>query len=399
LYFIEKQSFMQILGFTDSELHQTGAFHTAAEIRQQPEVWSIIHRLILEKHDEIFHFMEEAVKKADRLILTGAGTSAFIGISLEADFHRQWGIHARAVPTTDLVTHPGHYFHSGETVFLVSFARSGNSPESCAAVKLAGQRAGGIFHLVITCNPGGKLASGCKVPGQYTLVLPAETNDKGLAMTSSYTGMLLAGLLVSRIRVIDEEAGKARQLRAYGTRILDNYVPALKEVVSLDFKRAIFLGSGPLLGTATESHLKLQELTDGKVVCKVDSYLGFRHGPKAVTDPSTLLVYLFSNVPYVLRYERDLVDSMGKGHGAMYSMGIMESPFVEREIGDGLDLKIRLSDQEIGLDEEYLAICNVIPAQLLGLFKSLHLGLRPDNPSVSGAISRVVEGVQIYPYD
>jgi len=145
--------------------------------------------------------------------------------------------------------------------------------------------------------------------------------------------------------------------------------------------------------------LKLQELTDGKVVCKVDSYLGFRHGPKAVTDPSTLLVYLFSNVPYVLRYERDLVDSMGKGHGAMYSMGIMESPFVEREIGGGLDLKIRLSDQEIGLDEEYLAICSVIPAQLVGLFKSLHLGLRPDNPSVNGAISRVVEGVQIYPYD
>ena len=36
--------------------------------------------------------------------------------------------------------------------------------------------------------------------------------------------------------------------------------------------------------------------------------------------------------------------------------------------------------------------------QIMGYYKSLQLGLNPDNPSISGAISRVVQGVKIYEY-
>jgi tagatose-6-phosphate ketose/aldose isomerase len=50
------------------------------------------------------------------------------------------------------------------------------------------------------------------------------------------------------------------------------------------------------------------------------------------------------------------------------------------------------------LPEEYLAIISVLPAQMLGFFKSLNLGLKPDTPSASGTITRVVEGVEIYPF-
>src|SRR5690606_12162169 len=108
----------------------------------------------------------------------------------------------------------------------------------------------------------------------------------------------------------------------YAHTILDKYAAQLKEVANLDFKRAIFLGSGPLLGTALESHLKLLELTDGKVVCKHDSYLGFRHGPKAIIDDTTLLVYLLSNNPYVQQYEADLITAVNTGAWGMYSIGI-----------------------------------------------------------------------------
>jgi tagatose-6-phosphate ketose/aldose isomerase len=38
----------------------------------------------------------------------------------------------------------------------------------------------------------------------------------------------------------------------------------------------------------------------------------------------------------------------------------------------------------------------VIVGQLLGLFTSLQLGLSPDDPSPSGVIHRVVEGVRVY---
>lgn len=390
---------MKILGIRDSELHSSGAIHTAREIQQQPEVWSSVYNVVFGKKEALLQYMIDKESKVDRIILTGAGTSAFIGMSLACDFEHQWDIPTQAIATTDLVTHPKNYFNKYECILLVSFARSGNSPESCAAVDLAEQFAGRAFHLVITCNPMGNLAKEVDGISKFTVVLPNETNDRSLAMTSSYTGMQLAGLLISRIRSIYDQSSQVLTMIAGGQRILDEYVPQLKEVAKLDFKRAVFLGSGLQLGTATESQLKLQELTDGHVICKIDSYLGFRHGPKAVTDSTTLVFYLFSNVPYALQYETDLVKSMKTGHKPMYQIGIVESPEIEKAFEGDLDLTVRLSDEALFLDEEYLAICNVLPAQLLGFFKSLDLGLTPDNPSKSGAISRVVEGVIIYPYE
>ncbi len=150
----------------------------------------------------------------------------------------------------------------------------------------------------------------------------------------------------------------------------------------------------PLLGTARESQLKLQELTDGQVICKYDSFLGLRHGPKAVIDASTLLVYLFSNKEYVHKYEVDLVNTINQEEKGLYSIGVYET------IGElhGIDLKIELSDGDEKIDEEFLSVCSVLPAQILGFFKSLHLGLTPDSPSITGTITRVVEGVTIYPF-
>ena len=55
---------------------------------------------------------------------------------------------------------------------------------------------------------------------------------------------------------------------------------------------------------------------------------------------------------------------------------------------------------ETGLPEGipgcYGGVAYVFVAQLLGFFKSLDCGLTPDAPSVSGNISRVVEGVTLY---
>src|SRR5690606_23570998 len=105
---------------------------------------------------------------------------------------------------------------------------------------------------------------------------------------------------------------QVNRLAAYGNNIIENYPDKLRKLAALDFKRAVFLGSGPFQGTARESQLKLQELTDGKVICKFDSFLGFRHGPKVVINPSTLIIYLFSNNDYAHQYEVDLVKAINK---------------------------------------------------------------------------------------
>jgi tagatose-6-phosphate ketose/aldose isomerase len=383
---------MKYLGYDQQALVEMRAIHTAKEISQQPQVWKKVYDDILLKQPSIHEFLDKAFSVSERIILTGAGTSAFIGLSLRGIYQRKTGVITEAISTTDLVSHPQDYFTSNVPTLIISFARSGNSPESAAAVTLADRSCTRCFHLIITCNPDGKLAHH---PAKEKLVftLPEESNDQSLAMTSSYTGMLLTGLLMADMKGAGSLKGTMDTLIKYGEKMITYYADELKEIAQKNFTRAVFLGSGPLFGTATESHLKLQELTDGKVICKHDSFLGFRHGPKAVIDKSTLVVYLFSNDPHVLQYERDLVDSMKKGNRPLLEVGVIESQ--ARDIT--LDHVFHFSENGPKLPEEFLAVCSVLPAQILSFYRSLHLGLRPDSPSDSGAITRVVEGVNIYP--
>lgn len=385
---------MSPLGFDIPLLQNLGAINTAKEIAGQPELWLKIYRQILADKSRISSFLDIALPKACKIILTGAGTSAYIGLSLHGIFYRSLKMHTDAVATTDLVSHPEDYFFNDETIILISFARSGNSPESMAVVNLADKLCSKCFHIVITCDPEGKLARFVSKSEKLTLLLPPEANDKSLAMTGSYSGMLLCGFLIARLKDIDKLGSQIDTVCKYGKKILDQFSPRLQEIASLDFNRVVFLGSGPFYGTATESQLKMQELTDGTIVCKNHSYLGFRHGPKAVTNENTLLVFIFSNSEYVNLYEKDLVLSMKKGKKALYTIGIFENQISGLEF----DLAIKLSEDGNHLDEELLTICNILPAQLLGFYKSIALGLKPDAPSVSGAITRVVEDVTIYNY-
>ena len=383
---------MKYLEIEENVLEKKGAQLTAQEIVQQPRIWNDIHNLILNCKDKLQLFLEEAYHEVDSIILTGAGSSSFIGTSLSGTFFKNCGLNTKAVATTDLVTHPDNYFNKRKSILIISFARSGNSPESYAALELADEMSAKCFHLIITCNSQGNITLFKTDNPKFLLLLPPESNDQGLAMTSSYTGMLLAGTLVTRIKDFQSVYSQVNLLYKYGERIFQAYLPLIKSVAKKDFKRVIFLGSGALYGAAMESHLKIQELTDGKVICKYDTFLGFRHGPKSVIDETTLLVYLFSNIGYVNKYEKDLVESMKKGRKSLLEIGIAE----HSDFNSGVEMPIIFSDNEERLDESFMAICAVLPAQILAFFKSLDLGLEPDSPSASGAISRVVEGVSIY---
>ncbi|TAL80377.1 MAG: SIS domain-containing protein [Bacteroidetes bacterium] len=385
---------MNLLDNKDQKQEQLGAIHTAREIIGQPELWLKVYQQIFEDKERISSYLDESLPEVCKIILTGAGTSAFIGLSLHGTFNRSLKIHTDAVATTDLVSHPNNYFFNSETILLVSFSRSGNSPESVAVVDLADKLCKKCFHIIITCDATGQLARWKSDSTKLIVLLPPEANDKGLAMTGSYSGMLLCGFLLARLKEIDSLAPQIDILNQYGTKILNHYALRLKGIASLDFDRVVFLGSGPFRGTATESQLKLQELTDGTIICKNDSYLGFRHGPKAVTNENTLMVFIFSNDPYVQQYEKDLVLSMKKGKKALFTIGLFESQVNGLEF----DLGIKLSESGSHLDEELLTVCDILPGQLLGFYKSLALGLKPDDPSESGAISRVVEDVIIYEY-
>ena len=383
------------LGMREDLLTSKGAILTAKEIAGQPDLWMKTLTEVDNHRLQIGQFFKKCFNRENlEIILTGAGTSAFIGDVLEGPFQQKTGIRTRAVATTNLVTHADQYFFSDKPVLLISFARSGNSPESVAVVNLANELCADIYHLIITCNPNGALAQKFCSDNCYVFILPPEADDQSLAMTGSFTSMLLAGSLFSLLNKMEEEKDIVKRLSAYGKKILDTYLNPIEKIAKLPFKRAVFLGSGPLRGIACESHLKLQELSDGSVVCKYDSFLGFRHGPKAVIDSDTLIVFQFSNNSYVQQYERDLVLAVNSGERGLARVGIGEHIATDLD----LDLNISLDNNEMSLPEEYLAIVSVLPTQMIGFFKSLDLGLKPDTPSASGTITRVVQGVKIYPY-
>ncbi len=367
-------------------------FHTYREIRQQPEVWKKTCDIILSRKGEIKAFLHKYLDAGYEVVYTGAGTSAYIGDALETALSGTCLRGAKAIATTDILVSPWFWFNESSKVLLISFARSGNSPESVGTVKAIEQTAGKVAHIFITCNAEGQLAK-MKGDNILTILLPPETDDKSLAMTSSYSSMYIACSLIANIDNIELQRGLIDTLSDKVRKMMDKFEDDIRAVAGKDFKRAVFLGSGTLKGVAEESRLKLQELTDGAIMCAYDSFMGFRHGPKALVTPDALLVYLISPTEEIRRYELDLIRQIKAGRGALAYVAVCRNA---AELGDaGLDLCIETGLPE-GFPSCYGGVAYVVAGQMLGLFKSIRMGLNPDTPSVSGNISRVVEGVKLY---
>src|ERR1044072_1237621 len=126
-----------------------------------------------------------------RVILTGAGTSSYIGACIAPVLDAQLAARVDAIPTTDIVSSPHLYLRRDQSLLLVSFGRSGNSPESLQAVALAESLVKDVRHLVVTCNGDGALGK-AHLKQERTLVLPEETHDVSFAMTSSFSCMMYA---------------------------------------------------------------------------------------------------------------------------------------------------------------------------------------------------------------
>lgn len=378
----------QILGISAERLDAAGAGLTAREIAQQPAIWPEIEALVMGQRNALDAFLGPLLARGDlRIVLTGAGTSAFIGECL-APAMLGGGWRAEAVPTTDLVSGPQQFLQPKVPTLLVSFGRSGSSPESVAAVALADQLVDEVYHLVITCNADGALCQMAQGRANvYSILLPDATHDRGFAMTTSFTSMLLAA--ASAFGVLPP--GATAEPSAAAARVLDTMVPLLEELVERRFRRVVYLGSNALRGLAREASLKLLELTDGQVVALFDSPLGFRHGPKTIVDADTLVVVLLSNDAQARRYDLDLLRELrndGRA-GRVLALSGRDEPELG---GDCVTLHGAGLAADLSLALPYILFC-----QAFALLQSLALGLRPDTPSVSGTVNRVVRGVTIYP--
>jgi tagatose-6-phosphate ketose/aldose isomerase len=376
------------LGIPEPDLLASGAVWTAREIEQQPRMLERTHALLSRLREQIDAFVAPVAGNAQaRVILTGAGTSSYIGQCLAPLLDRRLAARVDAVATTDLVSAPYLYLDPAQPLLLVSFGRSGNSPESLAAVQLAESLVDDVRHLVVTCNAEGALNT---VPARevMTLLLPEETHDTSFAMTSSFSCMLYATLAAfSGAQILDERVGP---IAAATGRVISEARAPLRELALQGFDRVVYLGSGLFQGLAREAALKLGELTNGTVATCFDSPLGFRHGPKTFITDTTLVMVFVSNDPLTRRYDHDLLDELRQDG---YAARVIEVTAQQRPAHDADSLLVAGMQQAADADLlwPYVAV-----AQIYAFHASLALGLSPDSPNKQGTVNRVVQGVRIH---
>ncbi|WP_223588232.1 SIS domain-containing protein [Neobacillus bataviensis] len=387
------------LPFSEEHIEQLGAANTVNEIMQQPKLWKKVFELVLKQKDKIEQFFKHLSVEHSRVrfVFTGAGTSAFIGETVVPFLRKNYsnkGFDFQAIATTDLVSAPTYYFQDDIPTVLVSFARSGNSPESVAAVELGEKIISDFYQIVITCNEKGDLAEKVRNDSKaLLLIMPAESNDQGFAMTSSFTCMMLSSLLVFQYEKLESLKGIVDNLSTSGESLLNELSNDLGHIFQFEFERIIFLGSGILGSIARESALKVLELTSGQVISMHETPLGFRHGPKSILNDQTLVVLFLSRDSYTRRYDRDLLKELYEENLDLKIVSIDNC--YDHEVLQTTDWQLIVnSDGE--LEDIYLGLIYVLFAQALAVKKSIQLGLKVDNPSINGMVNRVVQGVTIH---
>jgi tagatose-6-phosphate ketose/aldose isomerase len=378
----------EYLGLTEPDLIATGAIWTAREIEQQPQMLQRTHALVTALQAKIRAFAAPLIDNpAARVILTGAGSSSYIGQCVAPLLNRTLAARVDAVPTTDIVCAPSLYLDPEQPLLLVSFGRSGNSPESLAAVELAESLVREVRHLLIVCNADGALG---KVPAAnaMTLLLPAETHDTGFAMTSSFSCMMYA--VVAALLPAGTMDGRIGAIAGATERVIRESLPLLHELALGRYDRVVYLGSGVLQGLAREASLKLGELTNGAVATCFDSPLGFRHGPKTFITGRTLVMVFVSNDELTRRYDLDLVDELRHDGCATRIVEVSARP----RTASGAD-GITVPAMADAVDLDLLWPCVAI-AQIHAFLRARAMGVAPDNPNPAGVVNRVVQGVRLY---
>jgi tagatose-6-phosphate ketose/aldose isomerase len=384
---------LALLSLPDAEKHERGLLYTPSEIAQQPVTWQATYRLFESYRTELRRFLKQAHVEGWTICLIGAGTSDYIGHSVANLLRRHWNCEVFVIASTDMLTNRDDLVLADRDDLWIHFSRSGDSPEGAAVLEQALASCPRVRHLVVSCNEDGqmvKLAQGSE--HSLVVLLDDAVNDRGLAMTSSYTNMVIFGQALAHLWEKNDFEKTLESMTKAAEYILDEGA-ALAYDLSQDMKpegyrKACFVGAGGLGATAQESALKLLELTSGSIQTMYETTLGLRHGPMSSLNIDTLFTAFLSNRDNRRRYDVDLLNEVRAkrvvrtivavgGTDAAYDYSLHAPIFAT-------------------IADAYRPAVDVIFSQMLGLFSSIELGMKPDSPSPNGLISRVVEKFAIY---
>lgn len=371
------------------EQRRRGYFHTLHEILQQPASWVRTAQQLSERTTEL----RESVGSARLVVLTGSGSSEYAGDCVRLLLQKQLGLNALAIGGGALLSSAANPLPPERPGLVISLARSGDSPESVGVLSLLlGDPE--IRHLVITCNASGKLATSFRYDTRVQVVaLDDGTNDRSLVMTSSFTNLVIAAQSLGFLDAPNRYQAKCRELSAIASRLMQIYFGTLAAAARSNFKRVVFLGSGARFGSAREASLKMLEMTAGKIIAMPETYLGLRHGPMSFVHDDTMIVCFLSSESTARAYQCDLIRELDEK-----SLGMMKIV-----VGDNVPTDL-LRKHDVVIECQGLAqlgddaapVIDVVVGQLLAFFRCMEEGLRPDSPSESGVINRVVQSFTLH---
>ena len=384
---------------TDAELEKMGAKITTREIEQQPELWQQTWSIYQNNKSKIIDFLSQINQKWGkvRVIFTGAGTSAYVGNTI-MPYLQKHGDRKKydfeAIDTTKIVSTPEDYLAKDTPTILVSFARSGNSPESVATVELAKKLVKNLYQIAITCAPEGHLAQDLEGdPTGLVLLMPKKSLDQGFAMTGSFSCMSLMALLVFDTLSDEKKEHIVSQIAQMGKSVIERE-DEIQSLVDIDFNRITYIGSGSLGGLAEETRLKILELTAGEVAALFDTSMGLRHGPKSFLDKKTIVFDFVSNNTYTRQYDLDILNEIRDDQIVPLVMAVGQ----EKEGQDFSGKSFMFAEKEL-LPDAYLALPDVMFGQTIALLTSIKVNNKPDTPSPTGTVNRVVKGVTIHEFN
>ena len=378
-----------LLALSQSEKQRRGLVHTPSEIAQQPATWLTTRRLFEESRSELARFLQRAHQERWTIYLVGAGTSDYIGHAIANLLRRRWGCEVAAIASTDLLTNRDDLMIADRDYLWISFSRSGDSPEGVAVLEQALAASPKIRHLVVSCNRNGsmvKLAKASK--NSFAMLLDDAVNDRGLAMTSSFTNMILFGQQLAHLWDKDSFEPILDRMTQAAEYFLDEGAHLAQSLAKENYCRACFVGTGALGATARESALKLLELTSGSVQTMYETVLGLRHGPMSSLNQETLFTALLSADAKRKKYDIDLLNEVR-------AKGLVRTIVGIGGTNEACDYSLNCAALD-DLADAYRPAVDVIFSQMLGLFSSIEVGLKPDSPSPDGVISRVVERFTIH---
>jgi tagatose-6-phosphate ketose/aldose isomerase len=380
----------ELFGRPEAEQRRLGYFHTLHEICQQPSTWLRTCERMLEFREAL----KNSFAHVRNLTFTGSGSSQYAAECVIAALRSDLKVPVEAVGGGDLLIYGGKVLQAERPGLIISLARSGDSPESRGAIELLLDTEPEFRHIVITCNEHGGLTKAWRDNAKVQVItLPRETNDQSLVMTSSFTNLALASRFMGMSDTPDIYSRLCSGMSEIAKDVIATNFGTLAKTGGMNFERAVFLGTGPRLAASREAALKMLEMTAGRVSTVCETYLALRHGPMSYINEKTLIVGFLSSNPILRAYELDLLQELDRKNLGLAKL----------LVGDAIPQRaIRRQDFAIecpGLakfDDDDAAVIHVVVAQLLGFFRCLEEGLRPDSPSENGIINRVVEGFPLH---